>query len=54
VETWSCEDVALWLTEQIALRQYVNKFKDNHIDGMELKKLTSDRLQKDLGVGKSN
>ena len=51
VETWSCDDVGSWLSDRVNLGQYVDKFKTNHIDGTELKTLTLESLQKDLGIG---
>ena len=53
IESWSCDDVASWLSKQLSLGQYSDNFKENHIDGTELKTLTSDSLQNDLGVGKN-
>ena len=54
IESWSCDDVALWLSKLLSLGQYSDSFKENHIDGTELKTLTSDSLQNDLGVGKNH
>lgn len=52
---WSCDQVSSWLSEQVKLDQYSSVFRDNEIDGAELNGLTSQVLQKDLGIGeKSN
>ena len=49
--TWSCDEVVSWLSEQVKLGQYSPVFRDNAIDGAELGCLTSEVLQKDLGIG---
>lgn len=47
---WNCDDVCLWLSS-IGLDQYVNTFKSNEIDGIELLHLTNDALLMNLKIG---
>nr|CAB3267740.1 WD repeat, SAM and U-box domain-containing protein 1 [Phallusia mammillata] len=50
-QQWSSSEVAKWLTEELNLGQYSSNFLDNEIDGTELTSLTTEVLQKDLGIG---
>ncbi|XP_078486552.1 WD repeat, SAM and U-box domain-containing protein 1 isoform X1 [Ciona intestinalis] len=49
-QNWSCDEVGDWLTNEMKLGQYVEAFKNNDIDGAELGSLTSEILQKELGI----
>uniref|UniRef100_F6VAM8 WD repeat, SAM and U-box domain-containing protein 1 n=1 Tax=Ciona intestinalis TaxID=7719 RepID=F6VAM8_CIOIN len=49
-QNWSCDEVGEWLTNEMKLEQYVEAFKNNDIDGAELESLTSEILQKELGI----
>ncbi|XP_019647749.1 PREDICTED: WD repeat, SAM and U-box domain-containing protein 1-like isoform X1 [Branchiostoma belcheri] len=46
---WSVEQVCDWLREK-GLEQHVQTFRENEIDGSELKQLTNETLSKDLGI----
>lgn len=50
-DQWTCDEVTSWLKDDLALVQYTQVFADNAIDGAELASLTSEILQKDLGIG---
>ncbi|KAJ8307459.1 hypothetical protein KUTeg_015543 [Tegillarca granosa] len=49
LDKWSVDEVCKWL-EEIELSEYVDSFKDNHIDGTELLGLDQMVLQTSLGV----
>ena len=53
-ESWSCDEVVSWLSEQVNLGQYADIFRENEIDGAEITSLTSEMLQKDLGISKKS
>ena len=51
-QTWSCDEVVSWLSDEVKLGQYASIFRENEIDGAELTSLTSAVLQNELGIGK--
>ncbi|XP_078619035.1 WD repeat, SAM and U-box domain-containing protein 1-like isoform X2 [Branchiostoma floridae x Branchiostoma japonicum] len=46
---WSVEEVCSWLRGK-GLEHHVETFRENEIDGNELKQLTNETLSKDLGI----
>lgn len=52
VENWSEEEVSAWLCAQ-GLKDLVECFKTNNIDGKELLSLTKESLTSDLKIGKN-
>lgn len=51
IEDWSEDDVSTWLCAQ-DLKDLVDVFKMNNIDGRELLNLTKESLADDLKIGK--
>ncbi len=52
IMTWSVDDVSAWLKSKVNLPIYVDKFKNNFVDGEILKDLEEDGLTVTLGVSK--
>jgi phosphatidylethanolamine N-methyltransferase len=50
VEDWTIDGVSEWLDKRVGLGQYVDNFKNNHIDGSVLCRLDLNMLKNDVNI----